>query len=164
MDRLKQIRSEAGRSLVRIWEGLSGGWQDLIDQHRNSLSPSAQQAPRDASRRPAGRPQVVSPPDLVTVESWETAKSVILRVELPGMTRDVLDVAIHGRTLVIRDLRPEEHPRAAGRRHRKERAFGRCERKIALPPGADTRHAELTCADGVVTLILAKREEAPPRG
>jgi HSP20 family protein len=164
MDRLKQIRSEAERGLARVWQGLNGGWHDLFDQHRESLSHSAYPAPRDATRRPAARPQVGSHPDLVTVESWETAKSVILRVELPGMTRDVLDVAIHGRTLVIRDLRPEEHPRAAGRHHRKERAFGRCERKIALPPGADTRHAELTCADGVVTLILAKREEAPPRG
>jgi HSP20 family molecular chaperone IbpA len=43
-----------------------------------------------------------------------------------------------------------------------ERAFGRFERSIDLPADIDAREHELAYDDGVITVILRKREPTPP--
>jgi HSP20 family protein len=46
--------------------------------------------------------------------------------------------------------------------HLMERAFGRFERAIALPHNIDTKNADVTYQDGVLTVIVPKTESTPP--
>ena len=100
---------------------------------------------------------------LLATESWETAQSVIVRVELPGMDKEDIDVSIHRGRLWIRGERRSGGEPPEGRRyHIMERAYGRFERSIPLPDNIDAPMAEISYKSGVVTVIVPKTEESPP--
>jgi HSP20 family protein len=66
---------------------------------------------------------------LLAAEAWETAHAVVVRLELPGLKREDIDVSIDRGTLRVRGEK-----RFAGRTqgrtyHLMERAFGRFERR-----------------------------------
>jgi HSP20 family protein len=44
-----------------------------------------------------------------------------------------------------------------------ERAYGHFERTIGLPHSIDSAQAEVSYQDGVLTVILPKTEDVPPR-
>jgi HSP20 family protein len=99
---------------------------------------------------------------LLAAESWETAQSIIVRIETPGIRKDDLDVSITHNGLRVRgDKRPaaDHGTRIYGLM---ERAFGRFERTIPLPHNIDVSKAEVSYQDGVVTVIVAKTEALPP--
>jgi len=99
---------------------------------------------------------------LLAAESWETAQSIIVRIETPGMRKEDLDVSITQNGLRVRGVK---HP---AEEHRTriyslmERAFGRFERTIPLPHNIDTSKAEVSYVDGVITVIIRKTKPLPP--
>ena len=99
---------------------------------------------------------------LLAGECWETAQSVIVRIELPGMRKEDIDVSVdHGR-LHIRGIKrssDEDEPRFY---LLMERAFGSFERSVPLPPNVDAGHPEVAYEEGVITVILPKTEATPP--
>ncbi len=99
---------------------------------------------------------------LLAGECWETAQAVIVRIELPGMRKEDINVSVDRGRLRIRgdkQFSGEDEPRFY---HLMERAFGRFERSIPLPHNIDARRAEVSYQDGVLTVILPKSEVAPP--
>jgi HSP20 family protein len=44
-----------------------------------------------------------------------------------------------------------------------ERAYGRFSRSFTLPATADLQHASAEYRDGMLTVVIPKREEAKPR-
>jgi HSP20 family protein len=149
---LDPIRKAVGRA----WESLTEGWRELLTRSSGAIT------------RFSGARRVEATPDfprwsLLAAETWETALSIVIRVEIPGMAKDELDIDIHGNALRIRG---EKHPGAEqeGRLyHLMERAYGKFERCIPLPHGVSTEAAEVSYRDGVVIVILPKTEPVPPR-
>jgi HSP20 family protein len=86
-----------------------------------------------------------------------------IRAELPGIKADELDMSVTADTLSLSGERkiPEEDEKA--QYHRREREAGRFSRIITLPAQVDAGKAEAHCADGVLTVVLPKAEEAKPR-
>ena len=99
---------------------------------------------------------------LLAAETWETAISVVIRVEIPGMNVDDLAIDIHGNVLSIRGQK-RSGAQQDRRYHLTERAYGHFERNIPLPHGVDSGQAEVTYRDGVLTVILPKTDTLPPR-
>jgi HSP20 family protein len=147
------------RTLVgRAWDSLTEGWRELLARSSGALTHFG--AGEDRAVEPGQEPASWS---LLAAETWETARSVVIRLEVPGMRKDDLSVAIHGHHLAIRGEKRAD-PSLQGRRyHLAERAFGRFERTIPLPHGVDAAHAETTYRDGVLTVIVPKTEDVPPR-
>jgi len=159
MDPLRKMRSELERGIFRAWEGLTEGWREMLSRSGGALTHfvrSAKEEQGDAAQEDFPRW------GLLATESWETAQSVIVRVEMPGMNKEDIDVSIHRGSLWIRGEKRSGRDRQ-GRLYRiMERAYGQFERSIPLPGNIDAARAEVSYQNGVVTVIVPKTEECPP--
>jgi len=161
MDPLKELRFRLGRGVVRAYEDLAEGWRDLLGKSGGTRT---QFDISDDAREGNPDPEARSPRwDLLPAETWETAQLFIVRMEIAGVSKEDIDVSIRGRRLRIRGARHSADPGNVRAYRLAEQAFERFERSIALPPGIDDAAAEISCKDGVITVILPKKEAIPPR-
>ncbi len=144
--------------IERAWERLSEGWRELLSRSNGALTHFGTETGRKDES-----PQEFPHWSLLAAETWETAQSVVIRVEIPGMNQDDLAIDIHGNVLRIRG----EKRLGAGEQgrsfHLMERAYGHFKRCIPLPHGVHADQAEVSYRDGVLTVILPKTETLPPR-
>jgi HSP20 family protein len=94
------------------------------------------------------------------VEVIERGDNIVVRAELPGLSKDDVNIDINGDVLTIEGERQQESENQGEGFYRSERSYGRFLRSIPLPDGVDTEKAEATFKDGVleVTLPAPKRE------
>ncbi len=100
-----------------------------------------------------------SPP----VDIYETDDALILKAELPGVSKDDVSVEVHNNTLFLRGQRKHEAEVKDEQYHRVERAYGTFERSFVLPTMVDQDKVQATYKDGVLELRLPKSEVAKPR-
>ena len=147
------------RDLIeRAWESLTEGWRELLARSSGALTHFGTEGARKKESQ-----QEFPHWSLLAAETWETAKSVVIRVEVPGMNEDDLTIDIHGNVLRIRGQKRAGDTQQDRRYHLMERAYGRFERSIPLPHGVDAEKAEVSYRDGVLTVILRKTDTLPPR-
>jgi HSP20 family protein len=97
------------------------------------------------------------------VNVWEDADAFYLEAELPGMSRDQLQISVtHRNHLTLQGERAGFEPEK-GRWHRRERGFGRFQRVLKLPTAIDADKVEAKLENGLLQLTLPKAEEAKPR-
>jgi HSP20 family protein len=97
------------------------------------------------------------------VDIYETDEALILKAELPGVSKDDVHVEIHQNTLILRGQRKPEAEVKEDRYHRVERAYGTFQRSFVLPTLVDQEHVQATYKDGVLELRLPKSEAAKPK-
>ena len=148
------------KHIVRAWEELTEGWRQLLSRNGGALTQFIRVAKKNGS---PGADSHFPQWGLLSAETWETAHSVIVRIEVPGMNKEDLDVFIHGSTLRIRGEKRSEGDHQDKKYYLMERAYGRFERIIVLPQNVDGADSEVTYKDGILTVILTKTEPAPPR-
>jgi HSP20 family protein len=158
MDPLRKLRSELEREISRAWEGLAEGWREVLSRSGEALTRFVRVKPSATDLERRDFPQWA----LLPSECWETAQSVIVRVELPGMRKEDIDIAIHRGRLQIRGERRSSDDEEKRHYHFMERAFGRFERSIPLPSNIDAARAEVAYQGGVITVIFPKTEAIPP--
>lgn len=156
---IKHLRAELGRGLLRAWEGLTEGWRELLTRSNGALTRFTRPAVKSKG---AGGSETFPQWALLACEVWETAHAVIVRLELAGLRREDLDVSIENGTLRIRGEKRSAAAADGRTYHLMERAFGRFERRIAIPHNIDEDKAELAYQDGVLTAIIPKTKPAPP--
>lgn len=93
---------------------------------------------------------------------WEDENNIYAESEVPGVSRDDLDVEVLGRKLTIRGERKADAPDGATT-HRKERRHGAFERVVELPSEIDVARVEAALEDGILRLTLPKHEGVKPR-
>lgn len=158
MDPQKFPRFRLSRKAGYTYEKLAEGWKDLVSKSSGALVrfDRGRHARSEASDSPRW--------NLLSAETWETAKAVIIRMEIPGINKRDLHVSITDHRLRIKGKRCKGDDDQERVYSLSERAFGTFERVIDLPPGTGQENMEVSYDDGVVTVILPKRETvAPPR-
>jgi HSP20 family protein len=99
-----------------------------------------------------------SPP----VDIFETAESIVIRVEVPGIEQHALDVEIKDNSLIVQGNRTFEE--VAGRDyHRMERAYGTFRRVFTLPMMVRQEQIQAVLKHGVLEITLLKEERAKPK-
>jgi len=93
----------------------------------------------------------------------EDKENVVVTVELPGMKREEIDIALHDGMLSISGERKDEKKSGEGESYRLERYYGRFQRTVALPKPVNSETVKATYKDGILTVTLPKTEEAKPR-
>ena len=89
-------------------------------------------------------------------------QEVVLKAELPDMTREDIDITVENDTLTIKG--EKKLPADAGEQfHRVERRYGAFSRSFSLPQTVDTSKVAADYRNGVLTIRLPLREEAKPR-
>ena len=96
------------------------------------------------------------------VDIHEDDNHVYVEAELPGFTKDQVDVTFEKGVLSIIAERKAPKPKT-GQTHLAERHFTRTARSFALPNTVDENKIEARIDDGVLHLTLSKREEVKPR-
>ena len=97
------------------------------------------------------------------VDVYEDAQKVSLKLEVPGIRPDDLDIRVEGRTLTVRGERKFESEEKEENFHRIERRYGSFVRSFTLPATVDTDSIDAQTADGILTISLAKKPEAKPK-
>jgi HSP20 family protein len=93
----------------------------------------------------------------------ETDEAVVVKAELPGMTRDDIDISVQGNTLTIGGEKKETAEDRGKDYYVSERRYGTFRRALTLPSGVDAEHIEAKYRDGVLTVTLPKSEQAKPK-
>jgi HSP20 family protein len=98
------------------------------------------------------------------VDIYETANhDLVVRAELPGMTREDIEVSVENSTLVIRGEKKFDSEVKEENYRRIERTYGQFHRSFTLPNTVDTTKVGADYKNGVLTVKLPFREEAKPR-
>ena len=93
----------------------------------------------------------------------ETEDRFEVTVDLPGMGTQDVEVTFEDGTLTIRGQREFSRHEDEGQYHRIERSFGSFARSVRLPRVADPERIEASFDNGVLTVLVPKREEAKAR-
>jgi HSP20 family protein len=88
---------------------------------------------------------------------------VVIKAELPDMTRDQIDITVDNGTLTIRGEKKLSSEVKEDQFHRIERRYGEFSRSFSLPQTVDTGKVAAEYRSGVLTVRLPLREEARPR-
>ena|ERR1041385_1375341 len=99
------------------------------------------------------------------VEMFERDNQLMLRADLPGLTKDDVDVEFSNDGITIEGERKNEHEEKGEGYFRSERSYGKFFRRVPLPEGVDVDKAKATFDNGVleITMPAPKREERKPR-
>lgn len=96
------------------------------------------------------------------VDVREDADHLYVEAELPGFKKDEVDITLENQTLTISAERSEEKD-DKGDLLLHERRYSRFLRSFTLPPTVDEKTVDAKLADGVLKIVLNKREETKPR-
>jgi HSP20 family protein len=97
------------------------------------------------------------------LDVFETQDKFIVKVELPGLNPDEVDVSVEDSTLTIRGERKFYEDVSDDSFHRVERRYGAFQRSLSLPQTADAERIEASFDRGVLTVEVPKAEQAKPK-
>ncbi len=98
------------------------------------------------------------------VDIFETdGHDLVLKAELPGMTRADIEVTVENSTLVLKGTKKFESEVKDENYRRIERTYGTFHRSFTLPNTVDAAKVSADFKNGVLTVKLPFREEAKPR-
>jgi HSP20 family protein len=97
------------------------------------------------------------------LDLYEDKDNLYVKVELPGMKREDIDVSLHEGSLSIAGERKSEQKHEDAEVYRAERFFGRFQRTVALPTPVASEKVKAQYKDGVLNITLPKTEEAKPK-
>jgi HSP20 family protein len=108
-------------------------------------------------RGPNGSRRWIPAMDLV-----ETEDALVLRGDLPGMSRDDVEIEIKDNVLTVSGERRADNEEKGEGYHRVERSFGSFSRSLSLPRGIDPDRVDAEFENGVLEVRIPKPAEAQP--
>ncbi len=97
------------------------------------------------------------------VDVYEDEKQIVLKLEVPGVRLEDLDIRLENQRLTVKGERRFETGEKAENFHRIERRFGSFARSFTLPQTVDMEGVTAAYDAGVLTISLTKKAEAQPK-
>jgi len=97
------------------------------------------------------------------VDIFETEGEIIVKAELPGMERKDITLHLENNVLSLRGERKFEKETKDENYHRIERSYGAFSRSFAIPATVDEEKIRADYKDGVLNIVLPKKEQARPK-
>lgn len=94
------------------------------------------------------------------VDETEDEKGFHIRIELPGMDQEDVDVSMTDGMLIITGEKKQEEEEKGKDYYRKERSFGSFRRVLPITGEVDESKIEASFRKGVLTIELPRTEEA----
>lgn len=139
------VKSRRGAPVLPDWAGLG----DMQSRIRHMF---AEPFPLRMFAEPVGW----SP----AVDVSESDGSLVVKAELPGMSKDDVEIDLSGNVLTLRGEKKQEEEREEGEMHVWERSYGSFRRSFTLPCAVAEGGIRAEFKDGVLTVTLPKAEEA----
>ena len=99
--------------------------------------------------------------EMAAVDVFEKDGSIVVKAEMPGIDPDKIDVTVVGNELRISGEREEEKEVKEEQYYRSERTYGHIYRALMLPEGCNTEQIAAKAKDGVLEVVIPKKEPAP---
>ncbi len=97
------------------------------------------------------------------VETFRRENNLVVRADLPGLTKDNVNIEVEDDTLMISGERNDENKDERDDYYRTERTYGRFFRAIQLPEGVDADKIDATFKDGVLEVTIPAPKVQTPR-
>ncbi len=97
------------------------------------------------------------------LDVYEDKDNVYVRVELPGMKKEDIELSLHNGSLSVSGERKSDDAFKNAEVYREERFFGRFQRTVTLPTPVQSDKVKAQYKDGILTVSLPKAEEAKPK-
>jgi HSP20 family protein len=110
-----------------------------------------------------GKDQLAKGNFVPPVDIYEDEHNLVLKMEIPGMNEEDLNVSLENNTLTVSGERKFEQEEKEENFHRIERRYGSFLRTFRLPNTVDGEKVEAVYDKGVLKINLGKREEAKPK-
>lgn len=101
----------------------------------------------------------------VSMDVSETDQAFEVKVDLPGINPDDVEIQIDNNALTIRGSRSDESEEKDEEKqyHRVERCQGSFSRSVVLPNSINEDETAAEFKDGVLKIVIPKSDEAKPR-
>jgi len=114
--------------------------------------------------RGAGENDYVSTSAFVPpVDIYEDEHKIVLKLEVPGLRQEDLDIQIENNTLTVKGERKFEKEEKEENFHRIERRYGSFFRSFTVPNTVNSEAVKASYDAGVLRIELEKRAEAKPK-
>lgn len=100
---------------------------------------------------------------LPAVDVRESDEEFVFMAELPGISRDDVEITVENSILTLRGERRFNEEDEQKNYRRIERAYGSFSRSFTLPSAVDAEKIQATFADGMLTVTVPKAEVAKAR-
>jgi HSP20 family protein len=97
------------------------------------------------------------------VDIYEDENKLVLKIEIPGMRQEDLDVRMENQTLTVKGERSFQSEGKDENFHRVERRYGSFYRAFTVPNTVDPESIKADYDAGVLNLELQKRPETKPK-
>jgi HSP20 family protein len=97
------------------------------------------------------------------VDIYEDEREVVVKMEVPEIEQKDIDVQIEEDSLIISGERRLEREESRQNYHRIERSYGPFRRSFALPAAVDQGQIQASIENGVLKIVLPKRNSGQPR-
>ena len=97
------------------------------------------------------------------VDVYEDEQKLSVRMEIPGVRLEDIDVRVENNTLTVRGERRFSSEDKEENFHRIERRYGSFARTFNLPQTLETDNIVATCENGILSIELPKKPEAKPK-
>lgn len=88
---------------------------------------------------------------------YETERSLVICLELPGLEQERIDLRVEGDELVVSGERAIEREREGDRFHRVERSYGKFSRRFHLPSSVDRDQVDAVYRNGLLRVEMRQR-------
>lgn len=157
---------EIKQGLSTFWDSVAEGWQHL---RRSASTAITRFRPSAQTSMPAQRD--IDDPFHIPSMGWsmlggdvfEDDRRVVVRLEVPGLDKNDIDVEVQGNTLVVQGEKRFEQEESQGRYRVLQCAYGSFSRTLPLPATVVADQASASYKNGVLRVELPKAEAGEPR-
>lgn len=97
------------------------------------------------------------------IDVEERTDDFVVTCELPGVERENIDVSLSGNNLTIKGRKSSYFDEDNVRLYRSDIWSGDSQRTLSLPTTADPDKISADLKDGILTVVVPKREEVKPK-
>ena len=156
MEKLNELK----QGLEDTWHSLSEGWRQLRERTSGTLTrftPSNDKTPEQSADFPSANWA------LLAGDVFEDDDKFTVRLEVPGLNKNQLDIEVRNDMLIVRGEKRSEQETSNGQYRVRQCAFGSFHRSIPLPLPVLADKASASYRHGVLRIELPKAERTSGR-
>jgi HSP20 family protein len=163
MEKLTELK----HGLEETWHSLGEGWRQMRERTSGALT---RFTPTTRSKTDSTTPAPTATGSDFPSANWallagdlfEDADKFVVRLEVPGLDKQDLDIEVRSDVLIVRGEKHYEQESASGQYRVRQCAFGSFHRSIPLPTSVLAEKTSASYRNGVLRIELPKAE--PSRG
>ncbi len=98
-----------------------------------------------------------------SVDIYDKDSSIVLKAELPGIEKDNILIDVKDRVLTLKGERATDNEVKEDNYYRRERSFGKFERRFSLPDNVAADDINADFKDGILRIEIPKPAKEEPK-